>query len=230
MAVSIPRSTLDAQLAWAENFVSAVTTFGVGAYGMTAAELVTSAALTTSFRTEFDLAGVVGRIAVNPGAYTQPGRALLYVAAVACIDSLAELAVRIQADSSINEARKIAAGIVPRNFTRPPRTLPVIAPTLQNKGFTPGATTVRAYNDVGGVARPVEANGVQFEVRFDVADGMGGFVDGNFVNVDDPVIGNLVSITNPSLITVQRLAFRGRYYGSRGQVGPWSPILLLGNL
>lgn len=227
---SIPRNTLDAALAWCENFVSVVTTAGPAAYGMTIGELTTSSNLTIAFRTEFDLAGVVGRVAVNPAGYTQPGRAALYSAATACIDTLSDFAVRIQADSSISDATKINAGIAPRNFTRTPRTLPAEAPTLQSKGNTPGVTTLRAYNSVGGVARPSEANGVQFEKRYATFDSGSGWSEGEWMNVDDPVVANVVTITNPSLETAQRLDFRARYFGSRGQVGPWSVVLSIGNL
>lgn len=218
------------QFEWAENFVTEVTNAGPAAYNMDLAELTTASTLTTAFRTQFDLAGVVGRVAVNPAGYTQPGRAALYTAAQDCIDTLAEFAVRIQADSSISDQLKINAGIVPRNFTRAPRTLPAVAPTLQNKGSTPGVTTIRAYNDVGGVARPEEANGVMFETRWDQSYGQGGFVEGEWFALSDPVVGNIITSTNPPLSAATRLNFRARYFGSRGQVGPWSVILSIGNL
>jgi len=228
MPVSIPRRTLENQLAWAENF-SLVVSLAPATYNLTLPETATIQAATASFRTEFDLAGVSGRIAVNPGAYTKPGRAALYAAAGICIDTLSAFAVAIQADIAISDMDKIAAGVVPRNFMRAPRNLPAEAPVLQTVGAVPGITVVRGHNGVGTLARPAEANGIEFEFALAVLQSGGGFIVGDWTAYDGAIVANTATIINPSLETAQRIDVRARYYGSRGQRGPWSITLMVGN-
>jgi len=229
MAVSIPRQTQISMLEWAENFAATIGA-SPSQYNLTLAQAATISAVTVAFRTAYDLAGVVDGVAVNPAGYTQPNRAALYNASVTCIDTLSAFAVQIQADNAVSDTRKIQAGVVPRNFTRPPRVLPVVAPVLSFIPSPPGTTTVRAHNDVGGLARPPEANGVEFQQRDGLFDsGAGTFTFSSWYDPAQPIKANTTTVTNPLITLAQALEFRGRYYGSRNQVGPWSAIIQKGN-
>lgn len=224
---SIPRRTLNDQLDWALNFRTVVTPL-FATYGLTLGQITTISALVTAFQNAFALAGVNNRIAVNPAGYTQPGRAALYNAARNCIDTLSAHAVAIQADTTISDAAKINAGIVPRNFTRTPQTLPVEAPILEARPSVAGVTRVRAGNAMGGFARPEEANAILFEFAEEVFNGAS-YDRGPWVAYSGLVTGNTATISNPSTLLAQRIACRARYGGTRGQKGPWSLELVVGN-
>ena len=222
---SIPRQTLASQRGWAENFVTVVNA-APATYGLSGAQAFNFLTLYNAFNLAFNQAGVIDRVAVDPAGYTQPNRAALYAAANAAMDTMSGAAVAIQADTTISDAAKLAAGITPRNFSRTPQTLPAEAPVLSMGPVVATDAVIRALNLVGTAQWPVGATSIQFEV---------GLAD---ISTGSPVFGAYQSVAavrsrNYYYMSISGSApsfrVRARYIGRRSQFGPWTAPLTLVN-
>ena len=215
---SIPRQTLNSQRAWAQNFVTVVSSNPVG-YALTGAQTASYIALFNAFNSAFNLSGVVDRVAVNPGTYTQPGRGSLYTAANACMEVLSAAAVLIQSNPAISDIMKLAAGVTPRNFSRSPRTLPSESPNFSAGPITSVQLCLRFTNSSGGGSWPHGVIGIQVQGR------MGQF-HSDSLSYSSPA--NIDYERRRSLYyfilgeDVPRVKIQARYVGRRSQVGPWS--------
>lgn len=225
MPVSIPRATLAAQRAWAENFAT-VTNAAPATYGLTAAQTLNFVILYNAFNSAWQAAGVVAGVAVDPVNYTKPQRAALYAAAIACIDIFSAAAVTIQANTTISDLNKLAAGVTPRNFSRSPLIIPVESPVLSAGPVLATDACIRSLNLMAGAAWPTGTTAIAFE--FSLAD----------ISSGSPVYGPYQSVAivrsrNYYYASVDGAApsfrVRSRYIGRRSQFGPWSAPLTLVN-
>lgn len=156
--VSIPRQTRNATLTWGQNFVTkleaAPATYMVAAVTITALRTLVDA-----FQIAFDVAGVVGRLSVDPSGYTKPQRAALSAAAADFLGLASQTAVQIQANSAISDMDKLDAGVVPRNFTRTPIPAPNSAPLI-DISFAASGTHQLEYADTNSPSSRTKPSGV----------------------------------------------------------------------
>jgi hypothetical protein len=218
---SIPTSTDAEALAWLENFAAVIvadpTTYGLDA--PTAADVDTAV---VAFRDAYDIAGVSGRTAVNPGGYTQPNRADMYASRNAALAVARPIAVQIQANPGISDMDKLTAGIVPRNFNRTKIFVPATSPLL---GFLRAGvgTHLLGFADEmtpSSKRKPLGARQIQLFL------GIGATITS---------LGSLRFYAGYSRFPMQvnfdpadagKLAtYAGRWVGTRGDVGPWSALL-----
>jgi hypothetical protein len=218
---SIPTATAAESLAWLENFF-AVLDPAPATYGFTAPEVADLGIAVGAFRDAWDVAGVTARTAVNPAGYTKPNRAAMYAARDAALSVARPMAVQIQANPAISDEDKLAAGVVPRNFSRSPIYVPGTSPLLglvtagigthtlsfadegtpasRRKPF--GAVALQLYMGIG--AAPVPLNNLEFFQQYSRAPLV--------VNFDPEDSGKLAT-------------YAARWVGRRGDVGPWSATL-----
>lgn len=218
---SIPTSTDSETLSWLENFRDVIVADPT-LYGLTAPDATALDVAVDAFRVAYDIAGVNGRMAVNPGGYTQPNRATMYGARNSALSIARPFAVQIQANPGISDEDKLAAGVVPRNFNRTLTFVPQTAPILgflsagvgtHLLGFadelTPsskrkplGAVAVQLWLGVGTLVTPL--NDLDFYQQYSRFPAQ--------VNFDPEDAGKLAT-------------YAARWVGRRGDVGPWSATL-----
>lgn len=223
MSVSIPRNTASATLAWMEQFLSVVGA-NSSAYGLTASQVAALTPLVANFRARFNIAGVESGVAVNPGGYTKPNREAMYAARSAALGVCQGYAALIQANSGIADSLKLAAGVVPKNFTRTPLVIPASNPLLVVSSFDVRSHVLSwTVSDTPGVARlPVGARGVML---FGVSSAM--------VVTDASELPFLGQFTRSSFKTPQWMSgdvgktayYAARWFGAREQLGPMSAIV-----
>lgn len=218
---SIPTSTDAEALAWLENF-AAVLVGDPTVYGLDAPTVGDLETAVEDFRTSYDIAGVSGRTAVNPGGYTQPNRAAMYASRDAALSVARPIAVQIQANPGISDEDKLSAGVVPRNFSRVkifvPGTAPVLAflsagigthllgfadeMTPSSKRKPLGARQLQLYLGIGVTSLTLDA--LNFYAAYSRFPAL--------VNFDPTDAGKLAT-------------YAARWVGTRGDVGPWSASL-----
>lgn len=223
MAFTIPRNTASATLAWMENFMSVVLANGA-AYGVSVAQTSTWAPLVSAFRAAFNKAGVENRVAVNPAQYTQPNREAMYLARSAAILPLQAAAQVIANNAGISDALKLTAGIAPRNYTRTRLVVPVSHPAISVSGYDVLQHLLSWHvSDFPGVkSLPRGARGVL----------LSGSV-GTTVQSDPEMMGvvgqfarNQFRVPQYSAGDAGKIAsYSARWFGSDGQVGPYSPVV-----
>lgn len=215
---SIPTSTDAEALAWLENF-SAVVGATPAVYGLdapTASDIDTAVA---AFRDSYDVAGVSGRHAVNPGGYTQPNRAAMYADRDAALSLCRPIAVQIQANPGISDVDKLSAGIVPRNFSRTQIFVPGTAPVV---GFLSAGigTHMLAFADEltpSSKRKPLGAKQIQLYLGIGVAS-----LPLNSLNFYAAFSRNPCTVNFDPGDAGKLATYAARWVGTRGDVGPWS--------
>ncbi len=218
---SIPTSTDAEALAWLENFaatlVAAPATYDIDA--VTATDLDTAV---VAFRNAYDLAGVAGRVAVNPGGYTQPARAAMYAARDAALAVARPLAVQIQANPGISDQDKLDAGVVPRNFNRTPIFVPNTAPILAFLQAGIGTHLLSFADELtpGSKRKPLGAT--QLQLWLGVGAAQTPLADLGFYSAFSrtPAVVAFDPVDAGKLAT-----YAARWMGRRGDVGPWSAVI-----
>lgn len=216
--ISIPTSSDAETLAWLQNFRDQIVDSPI-TYGLTSADATDLDTAVTAFRDAWDLAGVEGRTAVNPGSYTQPNRAAMYAARNNALSIARPFAVQIQANPGISDEDKLDAGVVPRNFNRNPLFVPSTAPVISFLQAGIG-THLLAFADEttpSSKRKPFGAAALQLFV------GLGS----GSLPVNDLRFYQQFS-RNPSVVAFdpgdagQTATYAARWVGRRGDTGPWS--------
>lgn len=218
---SIPTGPDSEVLPWTENFA---TVFGASptTYGFTSVEATDVTTAVENYRDAYDIAGVAGRVAVNPGGYTQPNRAALMSARAAALSVIRPLAVQIQANPGISDEDKLDAGIVPRNFSRTPVLVPETSPVLTFLQAGVG-THLLAFADQLTPSRktkPFGAIGLQLYRK--AAASVSGLDELEFHAMfsRNAVLSEFDAADAGKICT-----YAARWVGTRGDVGPWSALL-----
>jgi len=219
---SIPTGPDSEVLPWCENF-NTVFDADPTVYGFTAVESNDVDTVVEAYRDAYDIAGVSGRLAVNPGGYTQPNRAALMSARAAALSVIRPLAVQIQANPGISDEDKLAAGIVPRNFSRTPVLVPETSPVLTFLQAGVG-THLLSFADQLTPSRktkPFGAIGLQLYRRVATAPSSLDELTFHSMFSRNAVLSEFEAPDAGKICT-----YAARWVGTRGDVGPWSALLM----
>ena len=219
MAFSIPTNTIAAQLAWMETFIAEVAA-DPATYFVDPADVTDMQNAITAFRNAYDVAGVVGRVAVDPAGYTKPGRAALYSARDAAMLLVENWAGLIQSNAGISDMDKLDAGVQPRTTTRTPIPLPSSNPVIGLLLLNPGVAKMSiADSDTPALkAKPYGIVGCELAANIDTV------VDSNPANAS--VIG--IATRTPHMQTFSSgdagkvATVFGRWLNNRGEKTSWS--------
>lgn len=231
MASSIPRLR-PAQVSWMTNF-SAVITGNPASYGLLASDAVAIAAVVDPAVDAFNTYGSTNRVQNSPGDRTTPGIALMISLITTAITLCRQYAVTIQANAGVSDMDKIAAGIVPRNFTHTPLLVPAGPPVLAITSAEPGVHRFR-FADTGSPdspAKPLGAVSIQIWTTIAVAPAPTPADAKFYANFS----ANARGVTNLGPMVVYDPAdagkvstLFGRWQGRRGDVGNWSLPVSMG--
>lgn len=220
---SIPRNTAIATLEWLEAFVATLAANPAN-YMLQPAQVTALTNLVVLYRQRFDVAGVVNRLAVNPAGYTQPNRAAMYDARAAALEVAGAYATQIQNNPGISDANKLAAGVLPKNFTRTARPVPTSTPLLTIAGYQPRAHDLSwAQSDQPTITRlPIGANAVM--LRALVATTPPAQPESM------PTVGIMPRALYrtpqwPESLRGQTAYYAAQWMGARGELGPLSPMI-----
>lgn len=176
-----------------------------------------------AFRDAYDIAGVNGRIAVNPAGYTQPNRAAMYAAMAAAMSLVRPLAVQIQANPGIDDADKLTAGIVPRNFTRTPIFVPGTAPVIDFLRAGVGTHLLSFADETTPASKRKPLGAIALQLYIGVGAAQTPLADLCFYQQYS---------RNPAIVQFsageagQLATYAARWVGKRGDTGPWSASLI----
>lgn len=217
---SIPVNTDQALVTWSLNF-STVLTAAPATYGTDAPTAVAVAAAQLAYSDAYDLAGVVGRVAINPAGYTKPNRAALYAARAAMLAIVRPLASQIQTDLAISDEDKLLIGVQPKNFNRTPTYAPATAPVLAFLGATTGVHRLTFADELTPSKKLMPIGSVGIDVYVGVGVAPVPLADCSFSQRYSrwPIV-----VTFDPGDAGKTATYFARWAGRRGDVGPWSPV------
>lgn len=188
-------------------------------YGFNAAVAADVAVLVDAFATEFALAGVDNRQAVNEGGYTKPGRAALQAARDAAVSAIRPMMFQIHANPGISDEDKLLIGVVPVNNSRTPIFVPTTAPIVSFKFASMGSHTLSFAdeNTPASARKPFGAAGMQLFVGIGPEPTPLNLLRFSQNVTRNPIVQGFEPEDAGLLAT-----YAARWYGKRGDLGPWS--------
>lgn len=213
-------------MVWMAAFAAALTA-APATYGITSGDALAIQTDVDTAVAAFDVGGSTARLPNNPATFTRDTVAAKNSALVAALGICRQYAVSIQADNGVTDMAKIAAGILPRNFTRTPALVPASSPLIVIQKAQAGTHFFR-FSDDGSpdsAAKPAGAVGLQIYVAIGTVAAPtpeGANFYGTFTSNGRTLtaLGPIIAYDSADAGKVATIF--GRWVGKRGDVGPWS--------
>lgn len=219
-SISIPRGTSASELAWGQNFVTKLEA-DPGAFMVDPPTIADLRMLVDAFQAAYDAAGVLNRLAVDPGSYTQPQRAALQAARNNFMGEASQVSFQIHANSAVSDADKLDAGVAPRNFDRQPIPAPSSQPLIDVQDAQSGVHQL-VYTDINtpdSKAKPFGVTQILLYVAITEIGESPTFNDAHFYGAftKNPIVVGFDQADNGKKAT-----YFARWMNKKGNMGPVS--------